>query len=142
MGVKVTKLIDQHIPLKVTLPKSRINAWVANKFLVLRKISAICAFPKVFWRGTSVAVRRCSLDRRCQRFQVLNSSENGFVYKFTHYCAVLRKFCVVLTQTMRKICVEYQWSFAKMLPVWHWSTTFHWRLADIWRMFHACFTYV
>ena len=43
---------------------------------------------------------------------------------------------------MREICVEYQWSFAKMLPLSRSSTTFHWRLADIWRMFRACNTYV
>jgi hypothetical protein len=46
-------------------------------------------------------------------------------------CAVLRNLFVVLTRTMRKICVEYQRSFAKMLPISRSLTTPHWQLADI-----------
>ena len=43
---------------------------------------------------------------------------------------------------MGEICVEYQWLFAKILSLSRSSTTFHWRLADIWRMFRAYNTYV
>jgi hypothetical protein len=43
---------------------------------------------------------------------------------------------------MREICVEYQWSSAKMLPLSRSSTTFHSRLADIWRMYDEWFALV
>jgi hypothetical protein len=102
------------------LPKSRVNAWIAH-FRVLRDTSAICAFHQFFWRATSVAVCRCSPDRRCARFQVLNSSKLGLraqVYAvmrcFTQSARGLRSS----SRKVRKICVGYQWSmFAKILPL-------------------------
>ena len=61
----------------VTLPNSRVNAWITHKIRVLRDTSAICAFHQFFWRGTSVTlvVRRCSPYRRFTWFQVLTPGQ-------------------------------------------------------------------
>ena len=129
----------------VTQPKSRANAWITHGIRVLRDTCAICVFHAVCLTWN---LRSCppmfagSALNAIPGFEQLKTRLRVRVY------AVLRCFTqfyvvyIVLMRTMREICVEYQWSFTKMLPLSRSSTTFHWRSADIWRMFRACNTYV
>ena len=89
----------------------------------------------------SADVRRigASCDSRFWAAQTrLRKSVYAVLRCLHNFCVV----CVVLTRTMREICMEYQWLSAKIFPLSRSSTTFHWRLADIRRLFRTCNTYV
>ena len=127
-----------------TRPKSRKRMNYAQNSSLARHISDLC-ISSVFLAWN---LRSCLLMFAGSALYVIPGFEqlktrlririHAVLHCFALFCVV----CVVLTRTMCKICVEYQWSFAKMLPLSRPSTTFHWRLADIWRMVRACCTYV
>ena len=110
---------------EVTLSKSRVNAWITHKILT-RYISDL-RISSVFltWNLRSCAPMFAgSALYTIPGFEQLKTRLRVRVYAvlrcFTYFCVV----CVVRTRTMREICVEYQWSFAKMLPLSRSSTTF------------------
>jgi hypothetical protein len=68
--------------------------------------------------------------------------KNSALQKSLHSTALLYAIFAQFALFLCRHCARYLWSFMKMLPLSRSSTTFHWRLTEIWRMFHACNTYL
>jgi hypothetical protein len=141
LSYEVISMQFESIWSQLSILKANHTAQKSPKRMNRAQISSLVPYIRdlrissFFWRGTSVAVHRISTVRDSRFWTAQNSASRTGLRSNVLFYVIFGKWAKYARDIDQR-------SFAKMLPLSRSSATFHRWLADIWRMFHACNTYV